>query len=355
MIDDAEQQRNFLETYRTHIEQVLAPTKRELRELFNEWQDPSFWSAAATRSRMPSPSPIQSTKTRIKRPETVVDKIFRHPGEYPDGLAFDSIPRMLDVVAGRIVVYFLANLPLIDREIRNSTKVEISSEKPPVAYLTHDVYNSLGLQDFEHKPKASGYSSLHYYVRLRHSTVPPDRRPLFEIQVRTLTEHCWGEVEHILGYKPNKRTSLAVKRQFQIISKQLEAIDEHFNVLYEELARFQEEVSYRDNDPLNAENLPAVLSELGTGCAQREISGLLKLLVSRGISTVAALRQVAATRTMDLIRNTFRAHEGRDPTNFEVVASLAAIRGETSEAAMTKAVRTQIEFLKAWEDLRKTI
>jgi hypothetical protein len=171
--------------------------------------------------------------------------------------------------------------------------------------------------------------------------------------VRTITEHVWAELHHILGYKPDKRTSFAVKKTFQIISSQLNAIDEHFNLLFEELTRFQEEVNYKDADPLNAENLPAVLDELGTGCAQREIDGLLRMLNSRGIETVHKLREVGTPANIELVSNTFRRHEKRSPTNFEIVASIAALREiEEAESKIT-AIETQIEFLKAWESLKR--
>lgn len=171
--------------------------------------------------------------------------------------------------------------------------------------------------------------------------------------MRTLTEHTWGEIEHILGYKPNKRTSFAVKKQFQIISKLLEAIDEHFNFLFEELLRFQIEVEFEETDPLNAENLPAVLSDLGLGCAQREIDGLLKLLVSRGVVNVRDLRGLATERTREIIWSTYYAHKGQPPNNFEVVASLAAILGCDDESEKAQRVKAQIEFLNVWEELKQ--
>ena len=212
--------------------------------------------------------------------------------------------------AGRVVVYFLSNLPLIDREIHNNELIELSQENPPIAYLSEDVLYRLGLTHLKRGQKDSGYASIHYILRFRTSSVSKDQRPWFELQVRTLAEHLWGEIEHILGYKPDKRTSFAVKKQFQIISSQLSSIDEHFNLLFEELSRFQEEVTYRDSDPLNAENFPAVLSEIGAGCAQKEIDGLLKLLNSRGIESVGTLREVATSKCMEIIRNTYWKHEG---------------------------------------------
>jgi putative GTP pyrophosphokinase len=284
-----------------------------------------------------------------------VDKILRHPSNFPDGLSIASVKKMDDAVAGRVVVYFLANLPLIDKTLRNSEDLEVSSGTPPVAYLTQDLVERLGLTDIKRGHKDSGYASVHYVVRLRASVVPAEHRPWFELQIRTLAEDLWGEIEHILGYKPNKKTSFAVRKQFQIIGAQLTAIDEHFNLLYEELSRFQEESLYRDESPLNAENLPPVLNELGIGCAQKEIDGLLKLLVSRRIETVGELRTEARQERMEAIRAIYRGREGRVPNDFEVVASVAAIRGLKQLNDIEQAVKSQIDFLKAWEKLKEDL
>jgi putative GTP pyrophosphokinase len=284
-----------------------------------------------------------------------VDKILRHPSFFPEGLSIESVKTMSDAVAARIVVYFLANLPLIDKQLRRSDEVEISSADPPIAYLTPELLERLELRDIKPGQKASGYASLHYVIRLRESSVPSDDRPWVELQVRTLTEDVWGEIEHILGYKPNKRTSFAVRKQFQIISAELTAIDEHFNLLFEELSRFQEESLFRDESPLNAENLPAVLSELAVGCAQKEIDGLLKLLVSRRIGTVGELRMEATKERMDVIRAVYKGCEGRPPNSFEVVASVAAIRGLQDQKEIEEAVKSQIDFLKAWEKLKQDL
>ena len=345
----------FLKQYDTYVREILVPTRDEIKGVFKTWREPRHWAPRAKRTRLPAPSPIQRAFPRIKRPESVVDKILRKPSNFPDGITLRSAERMYDAVAGRVVVYFLANLPLLDREIRESEILEIHPTEVPIAYLGHDLTQRLGLAHMQQVTKDSGYASVHYIVRLRSSRVAAERRPWFEIQVRTLAEDVWGEIEHILGYKPEKRTSFAVRKQFQIIGSQLAAIDEHFNLLFEELSRFQEEVTPADNNPLNAENLPPVLDELGIGCAQKEIDGLLKLLASRGFSTVGDLRAGGTTRRVEIVRNAYRSIKGQTPGNFDIVAGIAAMRGLNQEQEMIGALKAQIEFLDAWEKLRREV
>jgi putative GTP pyrophosphokinase len=345
----------FLDEYEEYVRSVLLPTRAELKKIFAEWREPSYWADDKTRTRLPSPSPVQRAFTRIKRPEAVVDKILRKPNSFPEGINAGSMHNMMDALAGRVIVYFLSNLPLIHRELTQSDRLEVCPFDPPIAYLSEDLANRLGLTDVGRGQKESGYASLHYVVRLTDSAVPREQRPWVEIQVRTLAEDIWGEIEHLLGYRTKRHTSFAVRRQFQILSSQLTAIDEHFALLYDELRRFQDEVSYEAGSLLNAENLPPVLNELSIGCAQFEINGLLKLLASRGIETVGALRAAASTRNIEIVRNTFRSVEGEEPRNFDVVAGIGAVGTSKDEKQIAAAVRTQIEFLKAWEKLRDEI
>ncbi len=345
-------QGTFLRQYAEYVQNVLAPTNNELKEVFQGWRDPAHWSLEPALSRVPAPSPVQRAISRIKRPESAVDKILRNHELFPAGLTKESVVKMHDAVGGRIIVYFLSNLPLIDRELRTSHAFEISSLHPPVAYLTHELTERLGLKHMDRQSKESGYALIHYVVRLRSSAVPMAQRPWFELQVRTLAEDVWGEIEHILGYKPNKKTLFAVRKQFQIISAELTAIDEHFNLLYEELSRFQRESSFEDNSLLNAENLAAVLWERKIRCAQREIDGLLKLLASRSVKTVGDLRLVATSRNIEAVRKVYRETQRRSPTNFEIVASLAVLKGLMADTEVIDAVKSHVKFLQAWEKLR---
>lgn len=359
-IPDPEELREFLDEYQRYATTVLSPTLEQIRQLFNSWMDSKYWAERVPDARLASPSPINHRWSRIKRPESVVDKIFRKKSLFPDGHKLASVRKMNDAVAGRVAVYFVSNIPLIHREIMNSAVVEVCPNQDPIAYLDSSLYKRLGLQGCGHGVKDSGYASVHYILRFADSELPKDERPWWELQVRTLTEHVWAEIHHILGYKAEKNTVFAVKKTFQIISSHLLAVDEHFNLLYEELTRFQEQASEQElnlgeDDLLNAENLTAVLERIGAGCAQREIDGLLRMLNSRGLETVGRLRSVGTPTNMEIIRNMFRSSEGRYPSNFEIVASLAAIVGIVEPEKVFAAIVTQIEFFKAWEEVKKVM
>jgi|AMFO01.1.fsa_nt_gi Uncharacterized protein conserved in bacteria len=342
----------FLAAYKEYVHTVLQPTQAEIMRFLAALQDPAYWSRHRSGQRVALPSPIRTSFSRVKRPEQVVDKILRKPDRFPAGLQPVSFRNMTDALGVRVVAFVLSHLALIDREIRSSDELEISRKEPPVIYASEGHARMLGLDHLKHQEKESGYSSVHYIVRLKHSSVPRRDRPWFELQVRTLAQELWSELEHHLGYKPGRRSSVSARRQLRILAKHIAAIDEHFNFLYEELNRFQQTVTYTATDPLNAENLPSVLAEIGLVCAQRDMNNILKLLYSRGVETVGDLGTLATPRRLEMIRHTYLSVTGRVPTSLEVVATLAALANAGSEEEEIERIKSQIAYRWAWESIR---
>ncbi len=344
----------FLEAYERYVRAVLRPTQRLVLDHLEPWKEPAYWEKYQTTNRIPIPSPVHRITTRIKRPEQVVDKILRKRESFPRGLHPDSFRRMHDVIGVRVLVYVLSHLPLVDRELGTCGVFEISDEEPPTAYLSPDQTRTLSLDHLEQLEKESGYASVHYVLRLREADGVPES-PWFELQVQTLAQELWSTLEHHLGYKPGRGTTVAARRQLRILSKLIGAIDEHFDFLYQELNRHQEEISYADADPIGVENLPPLLAELGISCAQRDVNNIIKFLGSRGVTTVGELRRLATPRRLDVIRSTYLATAGRLPFNLEVIASLAAVVGAHGQREEVRRIRSQIAYSDLWGQLRNDV
>jgi putative GTP pyrophosphokinase len=341
-----EKLKKFLADYEEYTIKILNPAHEELKLLLKSWRKPEYWKKYTTGKGVATPSPIRMTMTRIKHPEKVVDKIFRRSDVFTKGLSFASLRQMNDIIGARVIVYFSSQLPLIDKELRSSGRFEISSDSPPEAYMDSDILSRLGLSHIEQKYKESGYTSIHYTVRLKDSSIPENERPYFEIQVRTLAQELWCELEHVLSYKPEFRTTLSAKRRFQILSKEVGAIDEHFNLLYEDLIHNQEIATYSDSDILTFENSPKVLGELGIQCALTELNPILKILFSRDIKTIGDLLKVATPRRLVTIRNTYISTTGHAPDNIELISALASLKGAKTKEIEIERVKSKIDFHK---------
>jgi putative GTP pyrophosphokinase len=336
--------KNFFTEYREYEKRILEPTLKEIKVGLRKIEKPKYWNKYMNGNGAATPSPIKLIMSRIKQPEKVVEKIFRKTELFPNKLSSDSLNRMQDTIGIRVVVYFTSQLSLIDRELRNSSFIELDKDTPPEAFFEPEKLHRLGLSHIENKQKESGYSSIHYMARLKRSSVPLEDRPVFEIQVRTLAQELWSELEHVLSYKPETRPHFSAKRRFQILSREVSVIDEHFNLLYEELIYNQKNITYKDTDPLTFENAPKVFSEINVHCALTELNPILKTLFSNGILTVGDFLAIATPFRVTTIRNSYVSITGHSPDNIELIATLSILNKSESQEAEVERIKAYIQF-----------
>ena len=86
--------------------------------------------------------------------------------------------------------------------------------EPPNAYTwdpeSRAFFESFGLQV---EVKETFYTSIHYVVKPRE-----DSELCCEIQVRTLFEEIWGEIDHRINY-PHPTTILACREQLRVLAR----------------------------------------------------------------------------------------------------------------------------------------
>ncbi|GGN99668.1 GTP pyrophosphokinase [Saccharibacillus kuerlensis] len=130
-------------------------------------------------------SPIEHIKTRIKEPDSILDKLSRL-GVKPT--LDHTIERIHDLAGMRIVFAFVTDIYLLLDRIDRHPNLQI-----------------LWTKDYIMNPKPNGYRSLHaelsvpvmFAGRLCHVRV--------EVQMRTLAMDFWASLEHILLYKYDRR------------------------------------------------------------------------------------------------------------------------------------------------------
>ena len=84
-----------------------------------------------------------------------------------------------------------------------------------------------------HQEERFGYQSEHYLVRLddMRTTLPEYQAHLglvAEIQVRTILQHAWAEIEHDIQYKSSITIPGAIRRRFMALAGVLEIADREF-------------------------------------------------------------------------------------------------------------------------------
>lgn len=64
-----------------------------------------------------------------------------------------------------------------------------------------------------------------------------------EIQIRSIIQHAWAEIEHDLGYKSQKAVPPPVRRQFFRLAALLELADNEFTRLKDHITGYEQQVS----------------------------------------------------------------------------------------------------------------
>lgn len=95
-----------------------------------------------------------------------------------------------------------------------------------------------------------GYRSVHYVASLNSNRVGlPEYRRLdqpFEIQVRTILQHAWAEIEHDRNYKfqgSELPIHAQIKRRFSLLAANLELIDKEFDAIVKDIDSYSNEVT----------------------------------------------------------------------------------------------------------------
>lgn len=120
----------FRDAYWDYKNQILEPSEAAMRTIFVQWRIHQYWAKHHNQGHVPGltvPSPVQRVNLRIKRLESVENKIRRHRKTFREGWSEASFRKMDDALGCRIAVYFLSDFTLIHNELHSLDDLEISS------------------------------------------------------------------------------------------------------------------------------------------------------------------------------------------------------------------------------------
>lgn len=208
-----------------------------------------------------------SVSHRAKSHKSFAEKLSRKRYANP-------ILEMTDLAGIRVITYIERDIEKVADAVRD-------------AFQVHDEYSvdkssSLAADQF-------GYRSVHLVcdigpTRARLPELSAYLGMKFEIQVRTVLQHAWAEIEHDRSYKFSGQLPSQLKRRFHLVAGLLELADREFNVLTEEIERYEREVekSTRAGDLQIKINFPSVMQ-----FAAQKLSALRKLTADANASYVA--------------------------------------------------------------------
>lgn len=185
---------------------------------------------------------VHSISSRKKEKQSFANKISKK------GSAYQKISDVTDIIGIRIITYFADQVDLIAELIEKEFDIDVSNSIDKRASLDPDRF---------------GYLSLHYVVSLPKSRLALTENRRFdglkaEIQVRSILQHAWAEIEHDLGYKSNGEIPISVKRQFARLSGLLELGDKEFIDIREKLSSYTQSISVTSSEELQ----PALIDKI---------------------------------------------------------------------------------------------
>lgn len=142
---------------------------------------------------------IHGVTGRVKRPESLAEKLRRKPGRYA------SLDAVTDLVAVRVITYFESDVWEVSKLLEAGFTVD----------WAHSIDKSR-----MHDPDRFGYMGVHYVVELAGGPV--------EVQIRSILQHAWAEIEHDLGYKSPASVPREIRRRLSRLAGLLETADEEF-------------------------------------------------------------------------------------------------------------------------------
>ena len=195
---------------------VLAAYEARRHELSIFMKGIEGWFVSHPRLTGGATPSVHSVKSRLKDAAHLKDKIVRKQADGNPITADNLFKRVTDLAGVRVLHLYQEQSQAIHAAIMD--KVENQRDwvfnEPPRAYTwdpeAQGFFASMGLQV---QIKDSFYTSVHYLVRPR-----ADSPHCCEIQVRTLFEEIWGEVDHTLNY-PQPTDNVACREQLRVLTK----------------------------------------------------------------------------------------------------------------------------------------
>jgi putative GTP pyrophosphokinase len=167
---------------------------------------------------------VASIESRAKSLESFGDKAAAPSVDDPAQPRYtDPLVEIEDVAAARVITFFLHTIDDVDRLIHEQFSVRDRLDK-----------SDLLLQE-----EKLGYHSVHYIVQLNPGRCALPEYAMHagtkaEIQLRTVLQHAWAEIEHDIQYKAIETIPRDIRRRFMALAGVLEIADREFQAIQRE-------------------------------------------------------------------------------------------------------------------------
>ncbi|HUD46455.1 MAG TPA: hypothetical protein VMR33_06475 [Candidatus Baltobacteraceae bacterium] len=191
---------------------------------------------------------VHSIQARAKEIESFGRKVLEPSDIGPEEPRYPNpLTDITDLAGVRVITFFPRTLEEVGNFIRSEFNVTEKSDKAQLLL----------------EEEKFGYSSIHYLVRLKGNRTELLEYSRFkgllaEIQVRTILQHAWAEIEHDIQYKSVNTIPTSIRRRFMSLAGMLEIGDREFQAIQDEddLMRKSARQSVRTGELENVEITP---------------------------------------------------------------------------------------------------
>lgn len=167
---------------------------------------------------------VAAVESRVKTEESLAGKLERKGSKYK------TLADITDLVGVRIITFYLDDVDVVASAVERLFEVDWQN--------TVDKRRLHALNSF-------GYQSLHYICRMPDMPCETSgsssdvKLYRFEVQMRTLLQHAWSNINHDTGYKSGVEIPREYIRNLSRIAGMLELADEQFSRIRAELTDYR--------------------------------------------------------------------------------------------------------------------
>ena len=233
-----------------HCESILEEYREQL-PLLREAADSVYARLKATLDE--AGLLVAAIEYRVKAEDSLAGKLELKGSKYR------SLADITDIIGMRVITFYIDDVDKVASAVERLFDV--------------DWENSVDKRKI-HEIDSFGYLSLHYICSM------PDFPYRFEIQMRTVLQHAWANMNHDTGYKSGVEVPREYLRNLSRLAGMLELVDEQFSIIRSELTDYRRRVrslvasGNLDDAPLDGDTYRSYLELDPFGTLNRRIASV---------------------------------------------------------------------------------